>query len=172
MSSIKSDFNSCIADLMENEDILAMRNIKQHLNTNCLEHSISVARISYSLCRMLGWNAVAAARGGLLHDMFLYNQHQKGRSMVAHLVKHPKVAFENASKISSISDIEKDIILKHMWPLTLKMPKYKEAFVVNLVDTMCAVAEATRSILAAFTARTTIPRMQLLFPKHKKEYHS
>jgi uncharacterized protein len=43
-----------------------------------------------------------------------------------------------------LNDIEKDIIEKHMWPLTLKLPKYKEAFIVSFVDKYCAFMESIR----------------------------
>ena len=37
--------------------------------------------------------------------------------------------------------IEKDIIEKHMWPLTIRLPKYKESFIVSFVDKYCSTAE-------------------------------
>jgi len=141
-------FNEAISDLLINNNVLSMSNMKQHLNVSCLEHCLSVAYISYSICQALGWDANAAARGGLLHDLFLYNQYEKGRNMRTHLIMHSKIALENAENISSLSDIEKDIIVKHMWPLTLKMPKYKESFVVNFVDKACAIYEAIYSLIA------------------------
>ena len=39
-------------------------------------------------------------------------------------------------------DKEKDMIIKHMWPVTLAVPKYKETFIITLVDKYFAVAEA------------------------------
>ena len=41
----------------------------------------------------------------------------------------------------SLNNIEKDIIEKHMWPLTLRLPKYKESYVVLMVDKYCALFE-------------------------------
>ena len=40
---------------------------------------------------------------------------------------------------------EKDIILKHMWPVTIKLPKYKESYIVSSVDKYCALAESLNS---------------------------
>lgn len=40
-----------------------------------------------------------------------------------------------------MNEIEIDIIKKHMWPLTIVLPKYKEALVVMLVDKYCALME-------------------------------
>jgi uncharacterized protein len=40
-----------------------------------------------------------------------------------------------------LNDIEEDIIRKHMWPLTLVPPKYKESFIVSFADTYLASKE-------------------------------
>jgi uncharacterized protein len=37
--------------------------------------------------------------------------------------------------------VERDIILKHMFPITRELPRYKETYVIVLVDKYCAVAE-------------------------------
>jgi uncharacterized protein len=44
------------------------------------------------------------------------------------------IAVANAKKYFSINEIEEDIIKKHMWPLTLIPPKYKESFIVSFAD--------------------------------------
>ena len=33
-----------------------------------------------------------------------------------------------------LNEVEKDIIVKHMWPLTFIPPKYQESFVVTFAD--------------------------------------
>ena len=37
--------------------------------------------------------------------------------------------------------MEKDIIVKHMWPLSPWMPKYRESFTVSMMDKYCAMME-------------------------------
>jgi uncharacterized protein len=44
------------------------------------------------------------------------------------------IAVANAKKYFSINEIEEDIIKKHMWPLTLIPPKYKESFIISFAD--------------------------------------
>ena len=90
----------------------------------------------------MGWDFNAAARGGLLHDLFLYDWHVDGSHNGLHGFTHPQTALQNASKLCELTDVEKDIIVKHMWPLTLsKVPKYRESFVVSGADKLCALAE-------------------------------
>lgn len=135
------DFEIYVKDLLCSNDVMAMKDIKQHSSVNCLEHSLFVSYVSYRICFFFGWDFIAAARGGLLHDLFLYNQHKRENYEGIHLRTHPKTALKNANKICELSEIEKDVILKHMWPLTFKLPKYKESLVVNITDTMCAILE-------------------------------
>ena len=48
---------------------------------------------------------------------------------------------ENAKKIFNLNKKEKDIILKHMWPVTLAIPRYKETFLMTYVDKYFAYSE-------------------------------
>lgn len=135
-------FQSCIADLIDTPSVQAMRDVNQHVDINCFEHCVFVAYVSFLICRRFGWDFHAAARGGLLHDLFLYDWHEKGSHQGWHGFTHPEAALCNASKICELTELEQDIILKHIWPLTLrKIPKYKESFVVNAADKVCALAE-------------------------------
>ena len=54
---------------------------------------------------------------------------------------HPRVALRNAKNITELTPKEEDIILKHMWGLTLARPKYMESVIVSLVDDYAAVNE-------------------------------
>ena len=49
----------------------------------------------------------------------------------------------NARKITDLNAKEEDIIVKHMWGATLAPPRYKESFVVTMVDKYWAVKEAS-----------------------------
>lgn len=137
----RAEFKECIKELISSPEVASMKHIPQHMQTNCYDHSVYVAYVSFLICRRLNWDFVSAARGGLLHDLFLYNW-RDGKHEGMHGFRHPSVALGNASALWELNDREKDIIEKHMWPLTItKMPKYKEAFVVNGADKLCAVAE-------------------------------
>ncbi|MEG1870314.1 MAG: HD domain-containing protein [Oscillospiraceae bacterium] len=136
----RREFLDCIKEIIDVPEINLMKNIPQHLTINCYEHSVFVAYVSFLLSRKFNCDYAAAARGGLLHDFFLYNW-RDGEHKGVHGFAHPAIALANAEKLWELSDIEKDIISKHMWPLTPKMPKFKEAFIVNAADKICATAE-------------------------------
>lgn len=134
-------YKECISDLIQHEDVVSMEDFIQHGNINCLQHSIYVSYTSYLVCKYLNLDYNSSARGALLHDFFLYDWHIKRRDKGLHGFTHPYTALKNASQIFKLNDIEKDIIVKHMWPLTLKLPKYRESFVVMAVDKYCASME-------------------------------
>ena len=48
-----------------------------------------------------------------------------------------------------MGDIERDIIKRHMFPLNIRPPKYRESWIVCLADKICAVNEffAARRLL-------------------------
>lgn len=134
----------CIQDLVSHEKVKSMRNYMQHKNIDCFEHCLHVSYGSYCICRKLGLDWRSAARGGLLHDFFLYDWHIKKGTGIKELhgFKHPDVAMSNARHYFNINDTEKDIIHNHMWPLTLRLPQYKETYVIVLVDKYCALMES------------------------------
>ena len=80
-----------------------------------------------------------------MHDLFYYDRkiynavREKGDPR--HSRMHSEVALENAGKLTEVSALERDMIQKHMWPATLKLPKYKETYVITIIDKYCAVLE-------------------------------
>lgn len=148
------EYKDCISDLVKSQFICSMDSFIQHGNITCLQHSIYVSYISYVICKKLGLDYCSAARGGLLHDFFLYDWHLRESHTGLHGFTHPYTALANANKLFYLNDLEKDIIVKHMWPLTIKFPKYKEAFIVLLVDKYCASMEIIK-----FGSRANIHRL-------------
>ncbi len=120
-----------------------MDDYTQHGNTSTLLHSIAV---SYFSCRLaykfhLSYSERELIRGALLHDYFLYDWHEKDASHSWHGFTHPGKALDNAKKDFALTEREKDIIRKHMFPLTPAVPRYRESVLVCLVDKWCSTIE-------------------------------
>ena len=96
----------------------------------------------------LGLDARAAARGGLLHDLYLYNWLDKStHPHCNHAFEHPLIALKHAKAHFPITEKEADIIATHMFPLPLTRPYgCLESFVVSTADKLCAVAELLRLV--------------------------
>lgn len=137
----EQEYKKCISDLIEHDLVWSMKKFIQHSDINCLEHSFYVSYCSYLVCMQLGFDYCSAARGGLLHDFFLYDWHIEKPYKGMHGFIHPFIAFENANKYFYLNKLEKDIIQKHMWPLSIRLPRYRESFVVAFVDKYCAFME-------------------------------
>lgn len=135
----------CINDLIAHKSVQSMRSYTQHGDTNCLAHSLYVSYYSYlisiKLQSFLKVDPRSIARGALLHDFFLYDWHEKSNRKGLHGFTHPKTALENATLHFQLNAIEKDIIVKHMWPLTPAPPKFFASFLVSMVDKYISTLE-------------------------------
>lgn len=142
----KREFELIISDLINNETVLQMKNYRQHYETSCFEHCKMVAYYCYLICKKYNLDYKSATRAAMLHDLFLYDWRKKdnGRKGL-HAFTHPQTALENASKLFDLNEKERDIILKHMWPVTIKLPKYKESYIITLVDKYCAIQESIKA---------------------------
>lgn len=138
---IDREFDECIADLIDHEAVQSMKSFMQHSNISCLRHCLFVSYISFRLCKKLGLDYRSAARGALLHDMFLYDWHLTRPPEGLHAFVHPSIALRNATVYFNLNGREKDIILNHMWPVTTRLPRCREAFIVLLADKYCASME-------------------------------
>jgi len=146
------EFESIINDIILNPTVQEMKNFRQHCSISCYEHCKNVALYSYIICKKLSLDYVSSARAGMLHDLFLYDWRYKvnGRKGF-HAFLHPRIALNNSLKLFDLNDKEKDIILKHMWPCTIVPPKYKETYIITLVDKYCAIKESIECLLNSFT---------------------
>ncbi len=136
------EYLNIINDLLDNEQVKSLECFTHHYVTNRLAHSISVSYRSYRWARRLQLNYVSIARASLLHDLFYYESTDKDKvGGKGHNYEHPRIALENAKQIINLTDIEQDIILKHMFGATLDIPKYAESWIVTFMDKEAAVCE-------------------------------
>ncbi len=139
------EFYSIIRDLINNETVQEMKNYRQHYNTTTYEHCFYVSYISYKICKKLKLDYISATRAAMLHDLFLYDWRNSRKNLNLdgyHAFVHSKIALENANKLFKLNDMEKDIIRKHMWPVTIALPKYMESYIVSFIDKYSAIQES------------------------------
>lgn len=132
-------------DILESDNFKETEDYIQHGSMSVRQHSINVAKCSLLLNEMLKLNCQKKdlVRGALLHDYFLYDWHDKNREdrKPLHGFYHPGVALENAQREYALTKREADIIKKHMWPLTVKPPLCREAWIVTTADKYCSLLE-------------------------------
>ncbi len=148
------------SDIMESENFQNTRNYIQHGTMPVRRHCIDVARQSIAISKFLGitCNERELVRGALLHDYFLYDWHDKSRENYQRLhgFYHPGIALRNASREYNLTPREKDIIKKHMWPLTVVPPLCREAWLVTTADKYCSILETLKLRKGAGRARTRV----------------
>jgi len=129
--------------IVEHKEFIKMKKIKHH-NESVFDHVVDVAYCSYKIALKFNLDVKSIVRGALLHDFYLYKFNKKIRIRLIsdsflHALNHPKIALENSKKHFEINDKESNIIISHMFPV--RIPRYKEAWIVSFVDKFLAVYE-------------------------------
>lgn len=148
-----SDFFRLIEKQYYSDEVQGLEQYEQHLEINRLQHITSVTYLTYKICNKLNLDTKSAAKGAVLHDLFYYDwrDDETGRWHKLHGYKHPKYATYNARELCpDITQKELDIITRHMWPLTIRIPNSKEGFIVSLSDKYCATMELLYSKVPSF----------------------
>ena len=130
-----NEFKSIINDIATNPNVLSLKNRVQHKNKSRYYHCLCVSFYSYAICKKLKLDYVSAARGAMLHDFYYYDWRDKN---------------VEGQKKFDLNELEEDIIIKHMWPLTLRFPAHRESYIVTLVDKYCASREMIKMLRKKF----------------------
>lgn len=174
---LEKEFYAIIEDIYEHEEFLKLKEHYHH-NSSIYEHVMDVSYLSYRACKFLKLDYHSATRGALLHDFFLYDWRNHDVPDLPedkyHGIEHPKIALANAEKHFTLNEIEKDIVIKHMWPLTLVPPKYKESFVVSFADKYLASKEFVNKFKESKIKIPKRKKTEAHRPpkKHKKKHKS
>ena len=134
MTYIKDkEYKRIIKNILRNNDFKKLYNIEHH-GISRWEHLVKVSYHSYNIAKKLNFDYKSVARGALLHDFYLDGNERTGRKKFLDTFSHPKKALNTASTVFKINDMEKNIIISHMFPFYVALPKYKESVLVDLVD--------------------------------------
>ena len=147
-----NNFYNIINEVIKLEEFKKLKNINHH-GISRYNHSIRVAYYTYIITKKLHLNYIEATKGAILHDFFTDDVEEYRE--IFKLRRHPNCALENASLIFKLTDIEKDIISKHMFPITFRPPKYLESWIVDIVDDISAIYEKSYVIKKELKASIT-----------------
>jgi len=139
------DYMAIVGEFLARPELKKLDQIPHHYVSTRLQHCLRVSYESYQITKHLGWKSYETARAGLFHDLFYYDWRETHFAK-SHAYVHPRIAYRNAQKLTEISPLEKDIIIKHMWGATLAPPRYKESLVVTVVDKVVASKEWRNSV--------------------------
>ena len=149
MFRVKREFYLKLRNIDNYKQICQLESLYfQHGTTTVHKHSRNVAYYSLLLAKKLEekfgikFNYNNLIIGAFLHDLFLYDWHEKDKSHRLLGYRHPLTASMNARRMCNVNDDIINIIRSHMWPLTItKVPSSREAIIVCLVDKVIAIRE-------------------------------
>jgi uncharacterized protein len=138
-------YHRIVEDIIRDRHFKMMKKVYHHRDS-VYDHSLRVSYLSYKLAKKLHLDYVSAARGGLLHDFFLYDWRKEGKRrrkkfFEKHGFTHAAISLGNAEKHFKLNDKERDIILKHMFPLNIAPPRTAESWLVMFVDKYVAARD-------------------------------
>jgi uncharacterized protein len=138
---MQKEFNNIIKDIVANEEFMKLQG-EVHHSTTRFNHSLRVAYEVYNKLKDNNQNYVDATRAALLHDFFFDDDLSSSQS--DRLNNHPLIALENAKKYFDINELQENIILSHMYPLSYCLPRFKESWIVSLMDKKVTILEFKR----------------------------
>lgn len=153
------EFDNLINEYLMHPKVQEMSKYKHHGITR-LEHSIRVAYYTFKVCKKLRLNYKEATIAALLHDFFLDEVEKENG--IDRLIHHPKYAAENAEFYFKINEFQKDIILRHMFPVTFIPPKYLEGWIVDTVDNIASIYERGYSSANSLARTTNVIAMAII----------
>lgn len=128
-----------IADeIIEHPEYLKLKTQQHHLLCTRFDHCLTVSHYTYHVAKLLKMDVASATRAALLHDFFMDPNDTKG---VDTLINHPEMALTKANKHFKLNHKEKNAIAAHMFPIGRIKPKYKESWLVTVIDTFVALYE-------------------------------
>ena len=141
---MQSDINfDNIASEIINTKRFKELNKEPHHGISRYKHVMRVSKFTYKITKFLKMDYISATRGALLHDYFTKNDVLNLKELKKGF-EHPNIALNNANNEFILNDIEKNAIVSHMFPLGKVLPKYKESWILTIVDKFVAVYEMSK----------------------------
>jgi uncharacterized protein len=161
---IDSEYYDIVKDVLENEEFLKRKNFKHHGITTVYDHSLAVSMVSYKIAKKFKFDYKVAAIAGLLHDFYdkpwqevkdtrpFFKKH--GFAHAGEALVNARVYFPELLNLKT-----EDSICRHMFPLNIRPPKYKEGWIITLADKYVS--------MEVFKDVKNLPRYIGIFPKEK-----
>lgn len=138
------EFLKYIEAIINNDEFIKRKKYMHHINESVYDHSMKVAYLSYKFAKKHNLNVRNICIGAILHDFYYkpwQDNHEKRSFFKMHGFVHANEALMNSKKYFNnlMNPMIEDIIVKHMFPLNISLPKYKESWVVTMMDKRCSL---------------------------------
>lgn len=142
---MENDFYTIVLPVLSHAEFIKRKNYAHHNDISVYDHSLRVSLMSFRIAKKFKWkNLNDIAIGGLLHDFYYrdWQSYKEKRSFFKrHAFVHAKEAVDNSKKFfpELMNDRVVNIIERHMFPLNIVPPKYKEAWLVSICDKLISL---------------------------------
>lgn len=178
---LEKEFLEIIDEIVNSDEFKRRKKFRHHENESVYEHSLSVAYLSYRIAKYLHCDVKSATIAGLLHDFYPYPwQYTEAEKILfqipdrpkellkQHGFTHAREALENARKYypEYMNERVEDAILRHMFPLNIHPPKYRESWIVTFSDKFVSA-----KVLKHPSQYYKYVGLEKIVKKFKKNYH-
>lgn len=134
-----SEYYNIVKPILEHKEFQKRQKFPHHGEKTVYDHSLEVSILSYRIAKKLKLDYKSAAIGGLLHDFYnkpWQDDQEKKPFFKRHGFVHASEARVNSKTYFNelMNQKIENIILRHMFPLNLTPPRYKEGWVITAVD--------------------------------------
>lgn len=153
MKKYNQEFLEIIKPIINHPEFQKRKEYMHHENISVYDHSMSVANKVYKMAKKRkNIDVKSAVIGAILHD-FYYKPWQEDKTkkplFKKHGFVHAKEALENSKKVfpKLMNPIIEDCIVRHMFPLNIHPPKYRESWLVTIADkrdSLCILKHPTQ----------------------------
>ena len=157
-----NDWLDIVRDILLNDEVQRRKLFKHH-SGRLWDHITEVSYYSYLLAKIKGADVKVAAIAGLLHDFYpkaykyskaldeldheyLTDVRKLQLPHKMHAFTHGKAAALNARRVFGklIDDKIFSCIETHMFPVTLRPPKYREGWIIQYIDKYLSIGLINR----------------------------
>ncbi len=141
------EFHALWHELEKAASLSRLKAQRHHIHSNVYDHSKKVAYLLYRHHKRFHSKAELREllRGAMLHDYYLYDRNHRTSPHRLHGIVHPRYALKNALRHHpELSPMERDMIRRHMFPLTIIPPKTTGGWLICFYDKLAAVDDFFR----------------------------
>lgn len=141
----RSEYEKIVSYILEHPEFQKRKKYMHHENETVYEHSVKVSIMAYHIATILHLkNKEDIAIGALLHDFYdnPWQENMEHKKLLErHGFVHAKEALQNAKYYfpEYMNDKVQDMIVKHMFPLNIKPPRYIGSWVVTISDKLISM---------------------------------
>lgn len=149
MNKYDKEFVEIISPIVNADEYIKRKSMLHHEDQSVYEHSLRVAYRAYKISKFFNVNINNCVIAALLHDFYKkswIDDPVKKPFFKKHGFVHAREALDN-SRVhfkGYLNDRIENAILRHMFPLNIVPPKYKEGWILTLSDKMVSIGEIKR----------------------------